>query len=396
MHSQTGIFRSPAARSLEGIRGLCSIIIVLGHLFTFWIATPPDYIFPVFAVEYLSAVTMFFVISGYTLVHVYNDPREKSSKLTTNQARKQFYWKRVARLAPVYYLGLLLAIVPFAVYTADTMKIAINIPIALLAVQSIIYTGGSSWNGPLWTVGALAVCYAIFPWLLGKLRDKTVRQLITIGALCSLASIILPPVWLIIPGLRIHGFLLHSFVGFRIPHFIIGVCAGLICQRNVRPTVWWTELCTLLMLINFILCATLTVGNPELYIAYMVVIEFSIPAIQAVWIMGLAGNNTRLLGSIRLLQSGPLQLLGRYSYSLYCLHWPILNWCAWLMAGRGITREAVPLVDPKASLWLYHDNGWIALPLLFVCTIIAAFAYHFVEKPSRATIQRWASQKCQK
>jgi peptidoglycan/LPS O-acetylase OafA/YrhL len=150
------------------------------------------------------------------------------------------------------------------------------------------------------------------------------------------------------------------------------------------------------MLINFILCATLTVGNPELYIAYMVVIEFSIPAIQAVWIMGLAGNNTRLLGSIRLLQSGPLQLLGRYSYSLYCLHWPILNWCAWLMAGRGITREAVPLVDPKASLWLYHDNGWIALPLLFVCTIIAAFAYHFVEKPSRATIQRWASQKCRK
>jgi peptidoglycan/LPS O-acetylase OafA/YrhL len=165
-------------------------------LFTFSIAKPPDHAFPVIAIEYLSSVTMFFIISGYTLVHVYN-PKEKSSKLIINQqSRREFYLKRVARLAPVYYLGLLLAIVPFAVYATDTMRMVISIPVALLAAQSVTFIGESSWNGPLWTVSALAVCYSIFPWILGKLRAANVRQLITIAALYRCTVLPSVPIYL--------------------------------------------------------------------------------------------------------------------------------------------------------------------------------------------------------
>jgi peptidoglycan/LPS O-acetylase OafA/YrhL len=56
--------------------------------------------------QFLSAVTLFFVISGFTLTVVYGD----AGALSSRDARRSFLWKRFARLGPIYYLSLLVAL----------------------------------------------------------------------------------------------------------------------------------------------------------------------------------------------------------------------------------------------------------------------------------------------
>ncbi|KAJ3044310.1 hypothetical protein HDV00_002630 [Rhizophlyctis rosea] len=109
-------------KPLNGLRGLSAFIVVLGHITQFWVptfaeiaaGTQPRY---VVKIENLSAVSLFFVISGFTLVAVYDkDTPDGKPPLVDWAARKSFFIKRVARLAPIYYLALLIGIGPFVVY----------------------------------------------------------------------------------------------------------------------------------------------------------------------------------------------------------------------------------------------------------------------------------------
>jgi hypothetical protein len=67
---------APDLQSLDGIRGLCSVIIVLGHIFVYWTpAWPGDAAaahekYPVFGIEYLSPVTLFFVMTRHIRLRI--------------------------------------------------------------------------------------------------------------------------------------------------------------------------------------------------------------------------------------------------------------------------------------------------------------------------------------
>lgn len=157
--------------ALDGVRGVASLVIVAGHLLTFFVpradastiypgagATPPGGAawgsppplpppalqhgarWPVFGLEYLSAVSLFFTLSGFTLVQAYERPPRAPGEpppLSTPAQRNAFLRRRVARLAPLYYLGLAAGAVPFVLYT-DPATRRISAPAALLGLQSIV------------------------------------------------------------------------------------------------------------------------------------------------------------------------------------------------------------------------------------------------------------------
>ena len=137
----------------NGLRGIGSIMIVMGHFFGEWTPTQKE-LFPIYAPEYFSMVTLFFVISGFTLTCVYNNSNTGVGINTV-----PFLQKRLARLAPIYYTSLIPAIPPLYVYTTDTYILSLTICSTILWFQALVVQN-KCWNAP-WH---LRIC--VFLWLL--------------------------------------------------------------------------------------------------------------------------------------------------------------------------------------------------------------------------------------
>lgn len=156
----------PVLAPLDGLRGVGAICIVLYHFFSGFTPTAAEVAhYPVYAPEFTSVVTLFFVISGFTLTCVYN----KGGGDAAPVGAVAFMQKRVARMAPVYYASLLPALPSFYVYVTGTTERAVVGVLTLLWAQAIIVRS-SGWNMPLWQASAFAFTYLFFPPALARLR----------------------------------------------------------------------------------------------------------------------------------------------------------------------------------------------------------------------------------
>jgi peptidoglycan/LPS O-acetylase OafA/YrhL len=256
-------------------------------------------------------------------------------------------------------------------------------------------TSSTCRAGIWWNV---ALQYLCFPSLLAALSTRPPRQLACVVACCALISVLLPLAWMAALGPEIGmklSFFLHVFAPFRALHFVIGVATALAIRSTPLPRpVLLTEACSAVLLLNLAGCALYTALPAPVdggrWIAYQGLAEFSLPALHALWLAGLttpgAHGPTR-----RLLSARPLRWLGGVSYCVYCLHIPLLSWCAWAAAGKGISFEAVPWLSGARYLdgWHFFPR-WAVLPLLAVVLLVAATAHYGVEVPARAALLAWA------
>ena len=416
--------------ALDGARGVAALVVVIGHLLTFFVpharpgqdlppgqAPPPPAAgfppappiftdgtsrWPVFGLEYLSAVSLFFVVSGFSLVAVYEVPLKHSSEappLSTPEQRRVFFRRRVARLAPVYYLGLLVAVVPFVVYN-DALALGIGFPISLLGLQSIFLFDCQNWDGPLWTVSAFCVCYACFPRLLCRMRHLTPGRLTMAIWTCAGLSA-LPAAVLLTGGTLSYAWVLHFFAIFRLPQFAMGVAAGLLAQRRpLRRPRLTAEALSLVLAANIAFCAGLTAAvvpriSGYIWLLYSHHVEFYIVVVHCYWIMALTTPRAAGGGgpTARVLSSFPLRALGDVSYALYCLHFPVIQWLAWAVAHAGISASAVPFSFPTLTGGFYSFPTWGIGPLVAACLLVATAAHVALERPARRAIAKPRERK---
>lgn len=121
---------------------------------------------PVFTRGYL-ATDFFLILSGYVLGRAYG--RQVLSGMTSAGG---FLAKRLARIWP----GHLAVLAGFVIVVAGASALGLRIghpehyrltdlfPEAML-VQAWGWPGQAGWNTPSWSLSALVVCYAAFPWL---------------------------------------------------------------------------------------------------------------------------------------------------------------------------------------------------------------------------------------
>ncbi len=374
--------------SQDGIRGICSVVIVIGHMLNFWMPSweNPDAPFPLFGLEFLSLVTLFLVISGFVLATVYDrESPTGTAPLSTWALRKEFFLKRVARLAPVYYVSLLVALAPMVIYRTNT-EIAFSVPFTLLGIQSLTIVG-NHWNGPLWTVSTFAGCYLVFPFLLGFLRVKSNRWICGYMACMQLVSMFTFGLGSIV----IPAEILRIFFPMRISHFAMGICAGLLAKRSVSlpvsPTVM-AEICSFILFLGMVLCAVVTGISTSNWGTFMLFYEFSVPIVHCLWLLALSNPSCGGLTQ-KLLSTKPLRALGDISYSLYCFHFPTLNWFAWAVTAKGVSFEAVPSFTKNGvNGWFIYSSGWPIAPALLVCMLVATVAHILLEKPARQVIKK--------
>eukprot|EP00741_Cyanophora_paradoxa_P004042 tig00000760_g3926.t1 len=369
---------------LDGLRALSALLIAAGHLFSTWLYTDgpggPQAAVHSHPLDLNLPVSLFIVLSGFTLTAVYPDVSPSP------RAALAFFVRRLVRLAPLYQFSLLLA-VPVTIhynegFTYGLFKI---MAITALGLQSLIPDTEFTFNGPLWTVSALLVCYALYPFFLRPLRARPGSALLVLLLFLSVATYRLA-----CDHVARNGFggvyYLHHFVGYRLPGFVCGMCAALLARGHRLPRAsLFSEICSVFVIASLASVMVTTRGDFRSYTELTGTLEFALVPLHCVWLWALASPDCR--GPTRwALRSRPLRRLGAASYALYCLHMPATFWIAWLLAGG-------PAGVPPRGLGDF--SGWFFFPLWSLPLLLAALAaialgaHEYVDLPCR----RWAASR---
>lgn len=157
----------PALPLLTTLRFFAAAEVVAFHV----VATTPGWSKPVGVLSGLlsggyAAVIFFFVLSGFILAYVHTGKNERAA---CNVKTTRFWRLRFARIAPAYYLGLLLALpilVQIMVQTqASAWSVAFGTTTVLLFVQAWWPAYTTAWNFPAWSLSVECLFYVLFPWL---------------------------------------------------------------------------------------------------------------------------------------------------------------------------------------------------------------------------------------
>lgn len=107
-------------------------------------------------------VSFFFILSGFVLSYSY-----QSKFLNRNISKKKFYFARFARIYPLYFLTLILAI-PIFYSKVDTVNFLVNIFLlqSFFPFQNYFF----SINPPSWSISDEMFFYLIFPFLIVLFR----------------------------------------------------------------------------------------------------------------------------------------------------------------------------------------------------------------------------------
>lgn len=174
------------------MRFLASAFIVLFH-YGDETPVPLAQLSSVFDRGYL-ATDFFLMLSGYVLGRVYG-PRLELGRVHAGG----FLLRRIQRVWPLHLVALA-ALVASHLFSHPLKHAGAyawsRLPSQVFLMQAWFGGAGLGWNQPSWTLSALIVCYAAFPWLWRAVRklETTVSLALSAGAV-ALAAMLFRSRW---------------------------------------------------------------------------------------------------------------------------------------------------------------------------------------------------------
>jgi peptidoglycan/LPS O-acetylase OafA/YrhL len=300
-------------------------------------------------------VDLFFVISGFLITAIL-DKQLASGTFSL----KSFYIGRVRRLAPALFTTLVLVTAAGSVwlFPREFANLADQVVASQLYVSNIYYWLHVNYFGlgaddvyllHTWSLGVEEQFYLLYPLCLlllyayvpqGLRRPALLAALIASFGLNILFMTVKPEATFYLLPTRAWELLIGGLIALRPRSTVRG--------RLTREILGMAGVALLLSAIVFY--------RPDIrFPGYFALLP---TGTTACWL--LAGEGGGYVTSA--LSSRPLNYLGRISYSLYLVHWPINIFARHLM------------VD--------YDRGW-RLAMFAVSIGLAAAIYHFIEEPVR-------------
>lgn len=364
----------PSPRShldaLTGLRFFAALAVVVYHWGQPLLADAPWWIQNIFANSY-TGVSLFFVLSGFVLTYVYTG-RQTISK-------PEFYRTRIARLYPLYLVGLVLALPTLALLlvrdSSNWGQHLLTLGLVLTATQAWIPTAADVLNPPAWSLSVEALFYALFPFLLPILIKNRTRFAVKLAGAVWAVTLASAVIYTVIQpdGVKadpaLHGVWINALRYNPLMHineFLWGCAGGLLFVRG--------QISKSVFLIAGPLGTVVLIGlavAPLASVPYPVLHSGLMAPVFAAFIVALAGGRGLLAHA---LSNKTVVLLGEASYSLYILHVPV--WLLITNAGEvlGISALAQP------QLFLAY------LPLMIALSVLT---YRYIELPARKALQQW-------
>jgi peptidoglycan/LPS O-acetylase OafA/YrhL len=269
-------------------------------------------------------VAAFFVISGYLLML----PTTRTADWILPRGVKGFLQRRAQRLLIPYYVAFALSIVLFVVWAVAVGQpfgfkmLAVATLTHLLLIHNLHPHTMLLVNDTLWNVALEFQCYVLFAFvLLPSVRRWGPWPQLAVVTLFALAP----------------HFLLHGFLDWVRPWFVVlysmGVAVCALANRAYprlgsfeRRAPWGVIWLVAALVLPFAVWAS-GIDTPygDGWLANLVLgVAVSAFLVYArLGTPGLLGPAAR--ATIRFLQFAPLRRLGRFSYSIYLIHFPILR-----------------------------------------------------------------------
>jgi len=315
-----------------------------------------------------AAVFFFFVLSGFILAYVHSGESEHTP---CNVEATKFWRLRFARVAPAYYLALLLALPLVSHVAAQSPASGWSIAAGMVSVVFFLQAWWPAftmfWNFAAWSLSVECLFYALFPWL-ARVSARWPAATVLAAAyvlivltsaygpeLLSSAGVLrqIPPDEWLVPGF---------FPVLHLPLFVVGMALArlYLFGPTLSPTLH---------------AAMISVG-----VAVLVVV-FGGASVLPAWthsravltpvfaliILGGAGA-----GRVVPLMTLPVfTLLGEASYSIYILHIP-LRYCWQILLETVLGIGLTPWLD----FFLYF--GFLVL--------VSAAVFRQIETPMRKWI----------
>ena len=288
---------------IESLRGVAALGVLVHHVALF---PPPHFIGPNWANTLADAlsygVSLFFVISAFTLMHSWHSRRSETSSLIP------FYLRRLFRIAPLYFVWLAgRLVVDFSAGTIHS-----NEEIALSASFLFNFFPGHEtgivWNS--WTIGLEVFFYLVFP-LLAAFTTSFTRAICLLGA--SLAA------WLLLKtGLAhlqsvdpIYGSFYRFSIFRHLPAFMMGIVTYHFYERYAHrlqnPAKWGS---VFLLIAACLESSIFVIDHGKYPDCALIVLTLACASL----LIGL------LFFPIRMLVNRALGFCGQCSYSIYLNH----------------------------------------------------------------------------
>jgi len=363
-----------------GIRGLASIMILLGHFFTNF--TSRDSPYPTFCPDYLQYVTFFFILSG-TIHTVY---------VNTDLTWKDWMWRRFTRIGPLYFFSLLVSLPDFICYFwGSTIDFWPSLFLDPLFLQTLTLVGNGAWNPPIWQVSALMLCYTVHPSLVKTLSKQGNITLVILFICfyiftCGLCFAFYAKDWPM--GI------VRTFFPVRLFHYAMGVILGIGIKRTKEQLKSiFADLAFFAMVTSGFFCAYLGAWHgSKMWWSYMILTEFGFAPLHCLVIYTFVLSEPACWSGM-VFNTAWCQYVGKLSYAIYVLQWPVLVAYVWL--GDGWNAEKTER-DRDFSMGtdqnvdgLFWLEPWEVVPIVACTILFAAFANHYVENIMRDGNERY-------
>ncbi len=332
---------------LESIRGLAAFSVLLEHWVSFGRIKGPIFSWLTAATLDASglAILTFFVLSGFVLTHVLNEDSNNDGAATLVA---RFWIRRIFRIYPLAILVVLAAFLFFGAIDYFVIDLSRWPKYNRFDLHTLVYNMllmDSLLNTPGWTLKYEIVGYALIPFAFLTVSVKGAGKLIAFAILVA-AYFYMSVQWA--SWLRLSSGFAAGFVAYYAYQEI----------KETRLSRWLAAGLFLVAVVALIIhmgqaqildrAPTTTVG-----IAAVLLLLLSAPSSYS-----------------EVLRSGPLRWLGRVSYSVYLVHYPIM-WTA---------ASAVNYGHAVVSVW-----GWLAVGAVGVggTFLLAPLSFRYIEAPGR-------------
>jgi len=377
--SKGAVERGEHVRTLDGVRGIAILVVVLHNLTLEDLAAPnaPLRLLRVLTAVGWSGVTLFFALSGYLITSILLRTRERPRYF------RNFFARRVLRILPLYYVALVLVLV--------LAPRVLTLPGWFLDEtkhQIWFWFYLSNWVLPLglgigvlnhfWSLAVEEQFYLAWPFVVRYVTARRLAMLCVGLAVLALASRV---------AIRATGFVSavanYSWTTSRIDGLALGALVAVLADnpRAVAVIERWRGRLLVAVAVAVLGLAGASGGFGRHH-PLVDTIGYSVLAVGAALLVSLAVRaNARKSGvAYGIFSNAGLRWLGRYSYGIYVFHGILC------LIGPAYVPEK--WMHPTKTLpYLAVAYGYIAI----MATISLALAYasfHLMEKRFLA-MKRW-------